>query len=279
MKLDYNFHSHTTRCGHAGGLDEHYVQSAILAGFKHMGFSDHAYILNYEEKGTRMNQSLFPDYLESVHHLQEKYKDQIDIKIGLEAEYIPMMIDEYKRLLTSDTLDYLIVGQHMHLISPTDVTSYFRLGDEKGLILYIDDLIKAIDSQVFTYIAHPDLFAYFYQRSDDTLAYHIRRLLDKVKEKDMIIELNISKLANNIRLGRDMFYNAAFPNFMFWDLAGEYGVKVALGLDAHDPHAYLDSPIEWAKEFIKEKHLNVLTQEEIKARMLEIKTNLKQKAE
>ena len=34
QKLDkYNFHSHTTRCGHAQGTDEEYVIAAIKEGF------------------------------------------------------------------------------------------------------------------------------------------------------------------------------------------------------------------------------------------------------
>ncbi len=38
----YNYHTHTSRCGHAGGSDEEYVQAAIKAGYQILGFSDHA---------------------------------------------------------------------------------------------------------------------------------------------------------------------------------------------------------------------------------------------
>ena len=44
--LKQNFHTHTSRCGHAIGLDEDYVKTAIKAGIKVLGFSDHA---AYEE--------------------------------------------------------------------------------------------------------------------------------------------------------------------------------------------------------------------------------------
>ena len=36
-----NYHTHTTRCMHAIGQDEEYVQAAIKAGIKKLGFSDH----------------------------------------------------------------------------------------------------------------------------------------------------------------------------------------------------------------------------------------------
>ena len=37
-----NWHTHTTRCGHAVGTDEEYVKAAIKAGLHTLGFSDHA---------------------------------------------------------------------------------------------------------------------------------------------------------------------------------------------------------------------------------------------
>ena len=54
MKIKYNYHTHTKRCGHAIGNDEDYVINAIKAGYKILGFSDHApYII--PKKGERMN--------------------------------------------------------------------------------------------------------------------------------------------------------------------------------------------------------------------------------
>ena len=40
--MDYNYHTHTTRCHHAVNSDEEYIQAAIEAGIKYLGFSDHA---------------------------------------------------------------------------------------------------------------------------------------------------------------------------------------------------------------------------------------------
>ena len=36
-----NYHTHTTRCGHAVGEDREYVETAIRRGLKVLGFSDH----------------------------------------------------------------------------------------------------------------------------------------------------------------------------------------------------------------------------------------------
>ena len=36
-----NYHTHTARCGHAWGSDREYAESALAAGLKILGFSDH----------------------------------------------------------------------------------------------------------------------------------------------------------------------------------------------------------------------------------------------
>ena len=36
-----NYHTHTTRCGHAEGTEEEYILTALRCGYKVLGFSDH----------------------------------------------------------------------------------------------------------------------------------------------------------------------------------------------------------------------------------------------
>ncbi len=40
--MDYNYHTHTFRCHHAGGEEIEYIKNAIKAGIKDFGFADHA---------------------------------------------------------------------------------------------------------------------------------------------------------------------------------------------------------------------------------------------
>lgn len=89
-----NYHTHTTRCMHATGSDEDYVLSAIKGGYQELGFSDHTpwkYHTDYVAD-MRMLPEELPGYVESLHSLREKYRDQISIKIGLECEYFPAYI-------------------------------------------------------------------------------------------------------------------------------------------------------------------------------------------
>ena len=104
-----NYHTHTSRCGHAIGTDEDYVTAAIANGLTVLGFSDHA---AYPEPhpSERMDIAQVPEYMQSIRSLQEKYKDRIRLFLGMEVEYYP---DQWKTLSEfRREMDYCILGQH-----------------------------------------------------------------------------------------------------------------------------------------------------------------------
>lgn len=110
-----NYHTHTTRCKHAFGEDEAFVQAAITAGFDVLGFADHApwpYRSNFVSH-MRMSMDQLPDYVASIRSLREKYAGQIQLHIGLECEYFPSYADNLRRLLDSG-VEYLILGAHFN---------------------------------------------------------------------------------------------------------------------------------------------------------------------
>ena len=92
-----NYHTHTKRCGHATGEDEDYVLEAIGQGFRTLGFSDHAMLPDFSEPYKRGDYSLFQGYCDSIDALKKKYKDQIEILLGFEAESFPMYFSYYFR--------------------------------------------------------------------------------------------------------------------------------------------------------------------------------------
>ena len=108
LAINYCFHSHTSRCGHATGTDEEYVLEAIKAGIKNMGFSDHVFIPNRPQRGIRGNYEELDDYISSVRALASKYKDKINIFVGFEAEDYNEISNDYYRDLLKNKIDYLI---------------------------------------------------------------------------------------------------------------------------------------------------------------------------
>ena len=93
--MNYNYHTHTYRCGHANGADEDYIKRAIEGGIKTLGFSDHVPLrfADGSESSYRCPTDEAEEYIESITALREKYRDKLDIKIGFEMEYYPTLFD------------------------------------------------------------------------------------------------------------------------------------------------------------------------------------------
>ena len=59
--IDYNYHTHTFRCGHAYGTDEEFVLEAINQGFRFIGFADHGIYLSIKEEDGGRDHKYFQD--------------------------------------------------------------------------------------------------------------------------------------------------------------------------------------------------------------------------
>ena len=66
--MRYNLHTHTYRCNHASGTDREYVEAAIKAGMKTLGFADHCpqFFPNDYYSTFRMRPEAAADYVESL---------------------------------------------------------------------------------------------------------------------------------------------------------------------------------------------------------------------
>lgn len=249
MNLKYNYHTHTYRCGHALGEDEDYVNCAIKAGIKELGFSDHAPFNGISQPRVRMDFSQLDEYISSINKLKEKYKDQIKIYVGLEAEYFHEINDYYKELLTK--LDYLICGQH-YALDNSGQPSYvgFKKDDKIMAKGYVDRVVEAIESGFFKYIAHPDIILNSYTIRDDFIKEQCLRIIDAAERCHVPLEINLEGMNRKVRNGApldDIFY----PYLYFWKLLEGRDVDVILGIDAHYPEAFLQDYDKYGEEIIK----------------------------
>ena len=88
-----NYHTHTVRCHHAVGDEREYIENAIDAGMKILGFSDHTpqYFKSGYVSGMRMTPDEAPEYVSCIKNLAEEYSGKIKIYTGFEAEYFPSL--------------------------------------------------------------------------------------------------------------------------------------------------------------------------------------------
>lgn len=227
-----NFHTHTYRCHHARGSDEEYVISAIRNGYKVLGFSDHCswyYPSGFKNSRVRMTVKEFNDYKKSVLRLKEKYKDKIEIQLGLEAEYFPEYMDWLLDFCIEQEIEYLVFGNHYYRSDESGI--YYGFCDRKYIQDYFDDCIKGMETGMYAYLAHPELIMRNpFMEWDQEIEEGFERVCKRAKELDIPLEYNVLGLQENIRQGRE-----AYPNSKFWEIASKYHNKAIIGMDAHQP--------------------------------------------
>lgn len=256
MKIDYCYHSHTKRCGHAFGEDEEFVLAAIKMGIKRLGISDHVIFNNpkYNQPGIRGNSDQLEDYLNSCNYLKDKYKDQIEIHIGFEAEYSPIFEDYYRYLLSSGKIEYLILGQHCYYKDNDRWWWQFNNQDpEGGMDKGIELMIQGIKSGLFTYVAHPDIYFFVVNEMNPHVEELTRKLLKTCEECKVPIEINVLGAQRK----DDLEAFGSYPCGAFWDIAKEYDVKIVIGIDAHQPSHYNEKALDKVKDFIEYHKLKV----------------------
>ena len=258
MDTNFNLHTHTSRCEHAVGLDEDYVKSAIKAGFKTLGFSDHAFFPNIVHKGMRGDYKELDNYISSINDLKKKYKDQIDIKLGFETEYQENFYSFYRFLIKEKGFDFLILGQHVTYNAQGDPIYYFKNNDDiDGIKRYKDDLIKGMKTGLFLYVCHPDLFMCNITKITPEIEEVCREICKASVEYNLPLEINLGELRREEKTKNSL--NHHYPDPFFWKIASEYGVSCIIGIDAHSPNDLENNNyLQIAFNLIKENNLKLL---------------------
>ena len=231
---DFNYHTHTYRCGHTQKdmSDEDFVKEFIKKGFKKIAFTDHCPEKQIIDKRSnmRMEYSQIEEYLGSIKSLKNKYKDKIEIETGFEIEYLPGQ--EENLLELKQMVDKLVLGQHFIYAENNTDLKIFRKHNfkDEDLIKYANYIKKAIELNIPDIIVHPDL--YMLNREEfGQVEKETAEIICKAAEKyDIPLEINLtepsmylSKLKNTIK----------YPCREFWNVASNYNVRVIYGVDAH----------------------------------------------
>lgn len=238
-----NYHTHTPHCRHAVGTEREYIEAAIAAGMRVLGFSDHVPMPPFPDlrynSGFRLPREELSDYVQTLTALREEYRQKIEILIGFEAEYYPAMFALMQELLAQYPYDYLIQGQHFTKNECDGLYACTRTDDAALLREYADQTVAGMRTGAFSYLAHPDLMAY--SGEEDVYRREMGKICEAALEMEMPLECNLLGVRDHRQ----------YPSERFFRLAGEYGCSVVLGVDAHDPAAFSNTEQELtAREFL-----------------------------
>ena len=223
-----NYHTHTTRCGHAEGTEEEYILAALRCGFKVLGFSDHtpwAYATPGFVSRIRMLPSQLDDYVLTLRGLREKYADKLHIRIGLEAEYFPAYLGWLKEEMERLDIEYLILGCHYDTTDEQDARAS-RFGGSTSTAhgrRYAEQVVEALETGLYRYLAHPDLFLNRVTAFDADAEKACRDICAAAARLDIPLEYNMAGLTLQDR-----------PDGGFQMISGHRRMAAYRLLSAHD---------------------------------------------
>ncbi|MCF8230739.1 MAG: histidinol-phosphatase [Bacteroidales bacterium] len=242
-----NLHSHSQYCDGKASMEE-MVKGALRKGLKILGISSHAPV-PFRNNFSITDNAQLSQYCQEVRHLQNKYKDQIDIYLSLEIDYIRGITTDFETFRKNFGLDYtigsihLVIGDnndHLWFIDGPDASNYDRglheaFGNDiyKAVSGYYHQINEMITTQKPDMVGHIDKIKmhnknrYF---SEDETWYRqlIDETLDYIKANDCIMEVN----TRGIYKGRS---DSLFPGEMVLKKALKKGIPISLNSDAHKP--------------------------------------------
>lgn len=277
--LKNNYHTHTKYCGHAKGDVEDYVKEAVYLNMEELGISDHAPIpLNHgmtkeewEENYCYENMDIntFDNLLKEIDNLKSKYN--IKLYKACESEYLYNNDDWYKELRSK--LDYMVLGIHFFNGEGRVLDTYKDI-TYKNVDCYYECAKRAIETGLFDYLAHPDLYLFDYKsingknEFDDKAKEICLKIIDLCVKHDIYFEINTNGLKySKDKNNRDLWL---YPNIEFFKVVKEYmdknpnKLKLIIGTDAHEPKALGNDNVKAVLEMVKDLKLDVLNKMEIK---------------
>lgn len=223
--MKYNLHTHSFYCGHGEGSIIEYAEYAESKGFDILGFSEHCPFPDNRFHSTRMDYSQLGNYLNDVD--QATSGSSITILKGFECDYFPEFKSYFEDL--RESADYLITGTHF-MVSDDRISNPFDPGMTRDdLFIYADSAIKAMESGLFSFVCHPDVYLSHYPFDADARAV-ARDIITLSNELGLPLEINANGIAKAVAAGLSEY---GYPNKNFWKLAEEMEARCIMSSDAH----------------------------------------------
>ncbi len=229
-----DLHSHTTRCCHATGTMEAYVQRAMELGLGDFGFSDHSH---WMLRSTGQRYAMLADELEhyvaDVKRLQTEYNREgtrpFHIRLGMEMDFIPSRIELAREVQSRYHWDYIIGSVHnIGFEKLQEPEMYDRWSIDDVCELYFHHVGMMVRERFCDIIGHLDLPKKMGRRPTGGLLRYIEPLIPDFLASGVAVEINTSGLDNPAQ--------EFMPGWEVVETLAAVGVPLTLSSDAHAPH-------------------------------------------
>src|SRR3954465_3334901 len=196
--LLYESHCHTPLCKHASGSPSDYAAVAEQRGLKGLIVTCHGPPPDGLGLEHRMAPEEFEEYVELVGRARAEFADRVDVRLGLESDFIPGLESWAEKLHERAALHHVLGSVHMQM-------SFYKERFYNGDMFeyqqtYFDHLAQAAETGLFDTLSHPDLVK---NESPEEWRFvriqpYIERALDRIAKTGVAMELNTSGLNKSL---------------------------------------------------------------------------------
>lgn len=241
-----NFHSHTHYCdGEHEVID--YIKHAIHENMPAYGISSHAPVSFQTDWCIPDDQ--FNSYLQDVRIAKDKFKDKIEVYLGLEIDYIPKVAGRDRHIVKGIELDYFIGS--VHFVDTFEDGTHWNIDHTRELFLdglkkiFSNNFLRA--SERFYELTHqmiekdtPDIIGHLdkikmyngnnelFDEKNKQYRDQVENILQVIKKSDTIVEVNTR---GYYRYGQVDLY----PSGWILERIRKLDIPLMLNSDAHNP--------------------------------------------
>jgi histidinol-phosphatase (PHP family) len=243
-----------------------YREIAAERGIQELGVAEHVYRFT-----AALDVWQHPLWVESAHDDIDRYcdfvRDETDLKLGIEADFIPGREERMRALLEQRDWDYVIGSIHFLAEGALDydrfdVWNSARSADHvwKTYFTWLGELAA---SGMYDIMAHPDLVKHWGRERpwpEKDLRFYYDLAMEQIAESGIAVEVSTAGLRKPV--------GEIYPAVAFLEMVVDAGNPIVLSSDAHTPE-HLGHEYERALELLDAVGINELAVFERRAVRLE----------
>ncbi|MEH0155145.1 histidinol-phosphatase [Limibacter armeniacum] len=242
-----NYHSHSYFCDGKFPPEEH-IKEAIKQGLIAYGVSTHCPVPFPSTWNMKMDE--VPQYVKEVREAQEKYKDQIQVYLGMEVDYIPDVVGCSSDFIRAAKLDYTVGsihyvdqfddGKHWEIDGPHNIflaglEQIFNNNPQAAVERYFELTRKMVEEDCPDVVGHLDKIK---MQSEDGVLFNeqqqwykkaIEATLETIASANVIVEVNTRGIYKKAT-------TTPYPSPWVLEKMLDMQIPISLNADSHVPN-------------------------------------------
>jgi histidinol-phosphatase (PHP family) len=245
---------------------ERYREAAADRGIEELGVSEHVYRFT-QALGVWDHEFWRHCALDDLDAYCQFVREETDLKLGIEADFVPGREDRMAELLDGRDWDYVVGSVHFLGDAAVDYDRYdvWTTGESPDRVWrkYFEWLGEAAMSGLFDVLAHPDLVKHWGRERpwpERDPRYYYEVAMEGIAESGIAVEVSTAGLRKPV--------GEIYPARAFLEMVVDAGNPIVLSSDAHTPE-HLGYGYDRALELLDSLGVTELSVFERRARRLE----------